>query len=158
MAFEGKILRIKDCKVTFKDANGVKTNVPAGQIFYIQFEDPTDKVYKAYLSLQDTDPDKCLKGQTDAELYHGKVFGHVVLGILFGPFAVIGAALANPSPESGARTYLLSKNKEIFSDPNYLMCYKRKARSRNTVHTLIGWGTWIVSVVVVSSMVSTTGY
>jgi hypothetical protein len=145
MTFEGKITKIKGCKVTFR-AEGRKYDVPAGEIFMIQFEDTSDKIYNAYLALADNDPEKCMKGQMDAEMYHGKIFGHVALGILFGPFAVIGAAVASPSPRTGTNTYMLSQNRELFSDPAYLMCYQKKARTRNATYAAVGWASWILLV------------
>ncbi len=35
----------------------------------------------------DVDMDSCTEGKSDAAKYHGKKFGHFVLGFLFGPFA-----------------------------------------------------------------------
>lgn len=153
-SFEGKIIKIKDCEVIFK-ANHQRFTIPATDIFCLKFEDSNNKIYLDYLQLDDAD--KCMRGQSDAEMYHGKAFGHIALGVLFGPFALLGAAAGSPSPQNGANTYMMSKNKELFSDPAYLMCYRKKARSRNVTNTLIGWGSWILFVLVVSSA-STGGY
>ncbi|MZP66972.1 MAG: hypothetical protein GT597_12555 [Bacteroidales bacterium] len=144
--FEGKIIKIKSCEVTFKAYNGPKVDIPVTEIFYIQFEDPNNKILTSYLAIQESDPDKCMKGQADADLYHGKGFSHVGLGVLFGPFAIIGAAVASPSPQSGSSTYMLSKNRELFSDPIYLMCYEKKAKNRNIVNAALGWASWILLV------------
>ena len=77
-----------------------------------------------------------MNGQMDAQRYHGKKAGHLVLGLLFGPWAIIGTAIvANPTPYNAENnnTVGLSQNKDQFNDALYLMCYKREAKK-----TLIG--------------------
>jgi len=143
MVFEGKVTKIKDCAVVFK-ANGKKYIIPASEIFSLQFENTEDKVYTDYLKLLESDPELCLKGRLDAENYHGKKGGHFVLGFLFGPFAIVGTLLSNPTPERGKETYIMSKNKEIFNDPEYLSCYRKKAKGQLIGMEALGWGTWIL--------------
>jgi len=144
MMFEGKVLKIKNCEVTFKAADGNKYFIPAEDIFSVVFENPSDKVYTEYLQLADSDPDKCMKGRMDADNYHGKAGLHVALGVLFGPFAIIGAAVSTPTPQKGKDTYAMSQNKDMFQDPMYLNCYTKKARGKNVGNTAIGWGAWIL--------------
>lgn len=143
MVFEGKVSKIKNCAVVFK-ADGKKFIVPSSEIFSLQFENTEDKVYTDYIEMADGDPNKCLNGRLDAENYHGKKGGHFVLGFLFGPFAMIGTALSNPTPERGKQTYMMSKNKEQFSDPEYLSCYKKKAKGQLIGMEGLGWGFWIL--------------
>lgn len=147
MVFEGKVTKIKNCEVIFK-AGGNKYTVPATDIFSIEFEDTQDKVYTDYMQMVGENPEKCLKGRLDAENFHGKKGGHFILGVLFGPFAMIGTALANPTPEKGRRTYLYSKNKDQFSDLEYLSCYRKKARGQLIGMEALGWGAWILFVLV----------
>jgi hypothetical protein len=119
--FEGKVKRIKDCSVIFK-VDGQKFEIPASEIFSLQFENKHNKIYTNYLELLKQDPNLCLQGRLDAENYHGKKGGHFALGVLFGPFAMIGTALATPTPQNGKRTYMMSKNKDNFNNPEYLRC------------------------------------
>lgn len=139
-SFEGRVLKIKDCSVVFK-CEGHKYYVVADSIFSVEFEDVHDPIYTDYLALASSDA--CLKGMADAQQFHGKGFTHVVLGFLFGPFAVVGAALASPNPYNGKRTVLMSPNRDTFSDPIYLKCYKKKAKGRNVGHAALGWGVWL---------------
>ncbi|MFT4757499.1 MAG: hypothetical protein ACI91R_002153 [Vicingaceae bacterium] len=142
--FEGKVKRIKDCSVVFK-ADGQKYEIPASEIFSMRFEDTEDKVYTNYLELlENNGNNKCLNGQLDAENFHGKKGGHFVLGFLFGPFAMIGTALAIPTPYKGKQTYMMSKHKDEFSDAEYLSCYKKKAKGQLIGMEALGWGTWIL--------------
>jgi hypothetical protein len=127
--------------------NGRRLNIPANDIQEVQFEDPDSQILKDYMSKADGQAEACLTGRMDAENYHGKTGMHVALGILFGPFAVLGAAVAKPTPSSGKDTMALSTNKEMFSDPAYLNCYTKKARGQNVSNTLIGWGAWILFLV-----------
>lgn len=148
MVFEGKVTKIRQCDVVFK-ADGQKYIVPAADIFSIEFEDTQDKVYTDYMQMVGENPEKCLKGRLDAENYHGKKGGHFILGVLFGPFAMIGTALANPTPEKGRRTYLYSKNREQFTDLEYLSCYRKKARGQLIGMEALGWGAWILFVLLI---------
>lgn len=147
--FEGKVKRIKDCSVIFK-ADGQKYEIPASEIFSLQFENTDDKVYTNYLKMLGQDPNLCMQGRLDAENYHGKKGGHLVLGFLFGPFAMLGTALANPTPDKGKRTYMMSKNKEKFNDLEYLSCYKKKAKGQLIGMEAIGWGIYILLFLVLS--------
>jgi hypothetical protein len=87
---------------------------------------------------------KCLKGQLDAENYHGKKGTHFALGVLFGPFAMIGTAVSEPTPQRGKRTLIMSKNKDQFNDPIYLSCYKKKAKGQLIGMEALGWGAWLL--------------
>lgn len=147
MVFEGKVINIKDCDIVFK-TDGDKYIIPSSDILSIQFENTDNKIYTDYLKQSENDPNKCLQGRLDAENYHGKKGGHFVLGVLFGPFAMIGTALSEPTPEKGKMTYMLSKNKEQFNDPEYLMCYKKKAKSQLIGSEALGWGAWILFLLV----------
>ncbi|MGV8093414.1 MAG: hypothetical protein AB2L24_16260 [Mangrovibacterium sp.] len=143
MAFKGKVTKISDCTVVFK-SNGDKYVIPASDIYSVKFEDTKDKVYTKFMEMTDTNSNKCLMGKLDAEQYHGKKGEHFLLGALFGPFAMIGTAFSNPTPVRGKRTCLLSKNEEIFSDPEYLSCYKKKAKSQLIVAEALGCLSWIL--------------
>ena len=127
MSFEGKVTRIKGCSVYFKIKNE-RYVIPATEIFSIQFNDTCDRVYTQYLKLLEIDPNACLKGRMDAEGLHGKKGTHFVLGFLFGPFAMLGTLISQPTPDRGKNTYLLSNNKELFTDPVYISCYKKKLK------------------------------
>jgi len=153
--FEGKVLKIENCNIVFK-VNHQKYIVPSSDIYSIQFGNVNDKVYSDYIDFMhstDNDGDNlCLDGRLDAENYHGKKGGHFFLGVLFGPFAMIGTALANPTPEKGAKTFLLSKNKEEFANPEYLSCYKKKAKGQLIGMEALGWGAWILLVLVAGGL------
>ena len=105
----------------------------------VDFSEQNQKMFKQFTAYQ-MDPESCAKGVTDADDLHRKGGLHLILGALFGPFAVVGAAIAGPTPASGSRTALVSSNKELFSDPEYLRCYKKKARNKNVLNAAIGWG------------------
>ena len=94
--------------------------------------------------------DKCMKGESDAEVYHGKTGTHVLLGIAFGGFAVIGAAVSEPTPEKGNSTSIMSKNRELFQDPVYRNCYIKKARKRNVGNAALGWASWGLFLIVIA--------
>ena len=141
--FEGKVTKIKNCSIEFK-VKSRKFLIPSTDIFSIKFEDTSDIVYTSYLKIVDSDPNKCLNARLDAENYHGKKGGHFVLGVLFGPLAIVGTLLADPTPEKGKQTYMMSKNEEQFSDPEYLSCYRKKAKAQLIGMEALGWGVWIL--------------
>jgi hypothetical protein len=143
LMYEGKVEKIKSCTVVFK-SNGDKFEIPASEISSIHFEDTEDKVYRNYMKMTNDGQNKCLSGRLDAENFHGKKGGHFVLGVLFGPFALLGTAMANPTPEKGKRTYMASKNKEMFNDLEYISCYKSKAKGQLLGMEALGWAAWIL--------------
>ena len=143
MSFQGKVTKIKNCEVSFK-VDGEKYSIPSSEIFSIEFANINNKTYTNYLKISENEPDNCLNGTLDAEFYHRKKGGHFVLGVLFGPFAMIGTALANPTPDRGRNTYSMSNNKDLFTDPQYISCYKKKAKTQLITAEALGWAAWIL--------------
>lgn len=142
--FDGRITKIKRNTVEFK-VEEEKYLIPASEIQSIQFEQENSKVFVEYQKMVLAEQNKCTAGTLDAENYHGRKGGQIALGALFGPFALVGTAiLANPTPEKGARTYMMSKNKELFNDPEYLSCYKKKAKGQLVGQTALGWAAWVL--------------
>lgn len=138
MSFEGKVLKIKGCDVFFK-CEGKKYLVPAEDIFVIEFENTADPVYSSYMASDSLALERCLQGRYDAEMFHGKKGGHFILGFLFGPLAMIGTACANPTPTKAQFFDLLQMEKRKLSSPNYLHCYKQKARRKLVGMEAAGW-------------------
>lgn len=146
MQFQGDVIKVKGCSVVFKTEAG-KVEVPAKDIYSVEFENPNDEQFVDYIAILDSEgtANKCMNGQMDAENYHGKKGGHFVLGLLFGPFAVIGTAIgSNPSPYNSKNTIVLSQNKDQFNDPEYLMCYKKAAKRSLIGMECAGWAAWIL--------------
>ena len=145
--FEGKVVKLKNCSLVFK-SNGSKFEIPADSIYSIQFDDYNNKLYKNYSSGSTSNENLCFQGQMDATNFHGKKGSHFALGVLFGPFAIIGTALADPNPYNSSNMMMTqSKDDSKFSDPMYLMCYKKKARTDLIVSESLGWLTWIILLV-----------
>lgn len=140
--FTGEIIRVKGCEVVFK-FNEEKFTIPMADIKALDFADVKSREYKRFNAFQ-SDPESCAKGVNDATAYHGKGGLHFALGALFGPFTVIGAAISNPTPASGANTAALSSNKDLFNDAEYLTCYTKKARGKNVGNSAAGWGAWVL--------------
>jgi len=143
---EVKIKRIKNCEIVIKFKKQ-KYFIPADSIFTIEFENPDNKIYQEYLKLSSSD--KCMRGQLDAAAYHGKGGGNFILGVLFGPFAVIGCAVGKSGPSRGANTFIMSENRELFNDAIYLTCYQKQARRKAITNAAIGWGAWILFVLLI---------
>ncbi len=143
MHFQGTVISVKDSIAEFSVAGAVY-EIPLVDISEIILEDTGSRAYSDLIALGLEDVNPCQLGQIDAELYHGKKFGHFFLGMLFGPFALIGTALSNPTPDRGSDTYAMSENQNYFSDPSYLVCYKKKAKSTLLVAEALGWATWVL--------------
>jgi hypothetical protein len=141
LAFEGKVVRVKKCEIVFK-AHGYKYIIPGADINSIQFANPQDQVYLNFI--EGPQGDACIRGAADAQALHGKKAGHFFLGFLFGPFAMIGTALSSASPVRGRDTMLLSQNKELFSNPEYLSCYRKKAKGQLIGMEAAGFGAWLL--------------
>ena len=143
LTYSGKVLRIKKCEVLFEVENE-RYLIPSGDISKILFEDQNNPIFNGFLKNQSKIDDKCLKGQLDAMSLHGKEAGHFALGFLFGGLSMVGTLIANPTPNKGKNTYLMSQNTELFDDPVYISCYKRKARGKLIKWEAIGWSSWII--------------
>jgi len=147
--FEGKVVKLKDCSLIFK-SNGAKFEIPAESIFSIEFDDLNNKLYKAYLYESMSNYNLCFQAQIDAKNFHGKKESHFILGLLFGPFAIIGTALANPTPYNSSNMIMMGDGRDDpkFSDPVYLDCYKKKAKSGLIGVEGLGWLSWILILLV----------
>ena len=145
MAFKGCIVGIEDSTIIF-NAENEDYYVPFSDISFLLVEDSTKEIYSALqnLDVSDSNVNICQLAQVDASMYHGKKFGHFCLGLLFGPFSMIGTALSNPTPFRGSETALLSKNSQYFSDPVYLTCYKKKVKGQLIGTEAIGWAAWLL--------------
>ncbi|MEM7373822.1 MAG: hypothetical protein AAF587_34685 [Bacteroidota bacterium] len=145
MVFQGKVKQINACSILFK-SDGKKFDIPSEDIFSVKFDNPKDKIYTSYMEMAERNPKACMQGTLDADNLHGRSGSYFTMGMLFGPFALIGAAMGNPSPISSKNAYYMSGNQDLFQDPMYLNCYKRKAKSKNVKSAAAGWGAWILVV------------
>lgn len=138
--FYGKAVHKGNCKVIFQYEKQTY-DIPATDIYSLQFGNLQDSVYKRYEA--DSTADKCLQGTADATAFHGKVFEHIALGFLFGCCGVAGSALSEPSPYKDPQAMAMSKNKNKFNNSSYLECYKRKAKNMNIGNAFLGWGLFL---------------
>ena len=142
-SFEGWVTSIDENVVQFNFNQEIFT-IPIGDIETIIFEDNLNPLL---LKLQEKiSDDICYKGRLDAEMYHGKKGIHFALGMLFGPFSMIGTALSNPNPRNSKHTYIESENRDYFNNPEYLYCYKKAAKRKLIGMEALGWATWILIV------------
>lgn len=58
--------------------------------------------------------------------------------------------MSNPTPYSSSNTLLLSSNKENFSSPEYLICYKKRAKGKLITMEAIGY----LTIVMLNYMIS----
>jgi hypothetical protein len=152
--FTGEITKVKDCYVHFKHTDGTRSRIPGNAIgaYYMSDLSPKGEEMDMALRTMILDPTRsCQAGTSDADLYHKRFAGNFAGGMLLGVFWVIGAAVSNPSPMRGQQTMMMSDNKDLFTNPYYLNCYKKKARSKNVIAALAGWGTWILLVAIAGS-------
>jgi hypothetical protein len=68
--------------------------------------------------------------------------------MFLGPFAMIGTAVSNPTPEKGERTFDMSINRELFNDPDYLECYKVNAKRKQIQMEAIGTGISLTGLII----------
>lgn len=143
-AFAGTITRLNMDAVHFKSA-GHKHTIPLADVLTLQFADSASPIMDGYLAAV-ADDDKCQNGRNDARNYHGKKFGNFCLGFFFGPIGLAGTMVGAPKPWRGRETPLMSTHKDQFTDPAYLKCYRSKARGQAVSMAGIGWGCWILIV------------
>lgn len=148
-SYQGKVTKIKDCQVVFK-SDGDKFIIPATDIYSIEFENKSNKIYLKYLDELTTDPYKCVNGRLDAAQYHGKKSAHIALGFLFGPFAMLGTAMSKPTPQNGQLTAQRSNHAYLFDDPEYLDCYRKRAKGKLIGAESIGFGISVLMILLIT--------
>jgi hypothetical protein len=141
--FEGWVTSIDDKVVQF-NFNQEVFNIPIVDVETIVFENTLNPLLIKFQ--EKCSEDACSKGSLDAEMYHGKKGVHFALGMLFGPFSMIGTALSNPNPRNSKHTYIDSQNKDYFNNAEYLLCYKKTAKRKLIGMEALGWATWILIV------------
>ena len=142
-SFEGWVTSIDEQVVQFK-FNEEVFNIPISDVETIIFENNLNPLLTKFQ--EKCSDDICSKGTLDAEMYHGKKGIHFALGMLFGPFSMIGTALSNPNPRNSKQTYIDSENRDYFNNPEYLYCYKKAAKRKLIGMEALGWATWILIV------------
>ncbi|MDA3867686.1 MAG: hypothetical protein PF489_13200 [Salinivirgaceae bacterium] len=143
MKFKGEVKRVTDELVVFK-AEGTRYKIPASEIFSLEFADTDSRVYRNYLGMANDEVSASVAGKLDAKAFHGKKAGHFILGFLFGPFAMLGTAASNPTPQRGKKTVGLSENKKMFNNSEYLKAYRKSAKGSLIGAEALGWGAWIL--------------
>lgn len=138
--YYGKVLKIDQCKVHFK-TDCQTLIIDADSIEFLKFECPENEIYQNYIN-DLTIKEKCLRGHNDAKNLHNQGLAHFFIGVLFGPLAIVGSIVSTPTPNKSKNTMLLSENKDLFGDPNYLECYRKEAKSKNISAILGGACTW----------------
>jgi len=140
------VTKVTKNEIEFKTNFG-KYCIPAKEISLVKFQNPNNPIYTNFIKQEQQILDgqnPCTAGRNDARSFHGKKGGHIVLGALFGPFAIIGTALSNVTPEKGKYTYASSQNKDLFNNYDYISCYRKQAKSNLIAMEAIGWLVWII--------------
>lgn len=135
--YHGQLRDVENCSVKFKIKRS-NYNIPATDIDFILFDDTTTAIYQKFVDVSQN-KDACMKAMYDANYYHGKAFKHWTLGFLFGPLTILGELISNPKPKQGKETAYSSDNRDLFTDPVYLNCYKSQAKSNNLYFAMAGW-------------------
>ncbi len=104
--------------------------------------------FEKNIVLKDTikvDTNKFYLGVKDANMFYRKNFIHGLIGFSFGLFGILLIALlSRPTPFKSSRTLQNSKNKDLFTDREYLQGYKKEARKKNLSAAIIGWIMWVI--------------
>lgn len=142
MVFKGQVVKVRSCEMVFK-AEGRRYSIPFTDIKTIEFLEQGSKVHKKFKSFN-LSSESCAKGLEDAENFHGRRSRHFFLGLLLPAIPVVVALLSEPNPVARKRIASLSQNQNLFSDPDYLMCYKKTAKKSNVKNAAIGSGVTLV--------------
>ena len=83
-----------------------------------------------------------LQGREDGKEFAKNKGGNFVVGFLTGGIGVlITAATSNQKPSFEAMTF---RGEDVIKNVNYRRGYKKGAKSNAVSNSLIGWGTWVV--------------
>jgi hypothetical protein len=139
--FRGDVEHVYNCAIRFAVGDAAY-EIPAQDIAEVYFGNPESRAARRMTEVI-ADADACFTGKTDAE-HHGHGVGHFATGFLFGPFGVIGCAVAKRTPYKSNSPELITVNQSMWSDPAYLACYNKGARSKAVTTSALGWATWIL--------------
>ena len=94
------------------------------------------------VNFQDSYASDFAKGQMDGKAFVKNTAGNMILGLFTGLIGVGVVALAsNQTPSFEA---MAGPNKDIVGNPGYREGYKKGAKGKAIGHTSIGFGIWIV--------------
>ena len=94
------------------------------------------------VNFQDSYAADYAKGQMDGKSFVKNTAGNIVLGLFTGLIGVGVVALAsNQTPSFEA---MAGPNKDIVGNPGYREGYKKGAKGKAVGHTAIGFGIWVV--------------
>ena len=139
--FEGTVTKIEPCSVEF-EFNAERYIVPAHDIEFVALEAPKKRTVKKLEALLNGS-DNCWKGNSDGA-NHGHSGGQFLCGVAFGAFGVIGCAVTTRNPMKSSNPSLMSSNRELWNDGEYLNCYNKAAKSSAVSNSLLGWATWVL--------------
>lgn len=131
-AFEGKLLKVKKNSILFYTLNQ-GYEIPMQDIQFI-LPDSTLQAKRIFTP--------CEYARYDAKHYHKRGAEHVFYGAAFGIFSVIITSFSKATPERGRYTLKKSVNKELFNNPEYLKCYRKKAKTQLIANELMGSAIW----------------
>jgi hypothetical protein len=85
----------------------------------------------------------CNEGYRDAQLYHRRFVGNFALGFFLNILGFAIVAISNPK----APDPLMINDAEKLNSTEFLLCYEKKAKSKNIKAAAIGWGTIVLLVI-----------
>jgi hypothetical protein len=143
--YEGKVIAVNQCSVEFEFDDAVYA-IPAQDVATVFIEDMTKRTAKKLANML-AGSDNCWKGMNDGA-NHGKQGGQFLCGVAFGAFGVIGCAVTNRTPMKSSNLALMTQNKDLWNDAEYLNCYNKEARSKAVNNSLLGWATWVLLILI----------
>lgn len=142
---QGSVERVHTCAIQFS-VGEFTYDIPACDIAEVHFSNPESRAARKMAEILE-DADACFTGQTDAQ-HHGHGVGHFASGLFFGAFGVIGCAVTKRTPYKSNNPELITVNQSMWSDPAYLACYNKSARSKAVSTSALGWLTWVLFLIV----------
>lgn len=145
-----KILEVGLIEVKYKkyeDPYGITYGILKSEVKTIHYESGRIERFEEGNIVNDellSPEEKCACGRSDAERFHGRKSTFFALGVVCAPYAMIGTAFIQPAPRGGKYTVQLSKHQTLFNDPDYLKCYRKKARADMLGAELSGFITLLV--------------
>lgn len=140
--FEGKVVRVFESELAFKTSVGTFF-IPGSDLQCVNIEKIRPKQERALASMFASSADACSRG-TSAGTMHGHGFGQFCAGF-FGSLLGVGIVmLVDKTPAKSKNLIMVATDDDVWTDPGYLMCYNKAAKSKALINSGLGCITYLV--------------
>ena len=140
--FEGKVLRVFKSELAFKTDVGTFF-IPASDLQCVNIDNVRPRKEEALAAMFAAPANACSRGTTAGNM-HGHGFGQFCAGF-FGSLLGVGIVmLVDKTPSKSKNLMMIAQDDDVWTDPGYLMCYNKAAKSKALINSGLGCATYLI--------------